>query len=290
MVKQLAFRIAKATTRRIIWRINIYLNFIGLSLIILDVENVRGLTLSRKTKVSQIELLLNKLRPVKNGWQLVRIGKSRDGSYLIPDDLNDIYKCMSAGCDKNWTFEKFLYSSYSIPSCILDSEDKRPLDLDPKHDYLAKWLGTKNGIGHITFESWIGMYSGQSDSDLILQMDIEGFEWQALANLSSDVLQKFRIMSIEFHGIQNLYNRNLFLNLYAPALEKILESFDVVHIHPNNCCGVHKFGTLEFPNIFEVTFHRRDRANGYHGYSDLPNNLDVKNVPTNPEIFIKWTE
>jgi hypothetical protein len=135
-------------------------------------------------------------------------------------------------------------------------------------------------------DSFLAEFQGSIQT---IRMDIEGFEWQALWDLSPEALARFRIMSIEFHGSQNLYNEKLFTNLYEPVINKILLSFDVVHVHPNNCCGLHKFGSLEFPNIFEVTFHRKDRATGISGFTELPNRLDVKNVPANPDIFITWS-
>ena len=283
------YKLIKAATRRVIWRLDGFLSLIGFSLVILDVENLRKLSLSRRTPGEKIEYLLKRLRPVNNGWPLVRVGKSEDGGYLIPEDLADIGRCMSAGCDKNWTFEKSLHSSYGITSSILDSEDKRPFDLDECHKYLAKWLGNKNGTYEINFDSWVKEYSTDNNSDLILQMDIEGFEWQALSDVSLEVLGRFRIMTIEFHGSQNLFNKKLFKTLYEPTINRILLAFDVVHLHPNNCCGIRKFGNLEFPNIFEVTFHRKERAIEHFGFTELPNNLDVKNVPYNPEIFINWS-
>lgn len=289
MNSSIAYKFVKAGARRVVWKFDRILSLLGYSLIILDVENVRKLSFSRRTRIEEIEILLNKLRPVNNGWPLVLVGESTDGGYLIPDDLTDIGRCMSAGCDKNWTFEKSLYSSYAIKSSILDSIEKQPPDLDAHHNYLDKWLGNKNSAEEITFDEWINAHSSSQNLDLLLQMDIEGFEWQALGGISLEALSRFRIMSIEFHGIQNLHNEKLFKSLYAPTINKILLSFDVVHIHPNNCCGLHQFGALEFPNIFEITFHRKDRATKLDGYRDLPNALDIKNIPYNPEIFIKWS-
>ena len=289
MLITITYKIAKAAVRRIIWRLDRIFSVFNLSLIILDTENVHGLSFSRKSSNEEISTILHKFRPVLNGWPLVLVGGSRDGGYLLPTDLTNIGRCMSAGCDKNWSFEKSLYDSFAITSSILDSEDKRPPDLDARHRYTPKWLGKRTTNNTISFDDWVEKFSEAENSDLILQMDIEGFEWQAITDIDEKLLERFRIMSIEFHGTQNLYNNRLLKKVYGPAIEKILARFDVVHIHPNNCCGLQKFGSLEFPNVFEVTFHRKDRTNGILGYANLPNALDIKNVEANPEIFITWS-
>jgi hypothetical protein len=281
-------KLAKAAFRRLVWWFNRILKFINLSIIILDIENVRGLSLSKRASGEEIAIVLKKFRPVLNGWPLVLVGGSKDGGYLLPADLSNIGRCMSAGCDMNWSFEKSLFSSFSITSSILDSEDKRPRDLDERHHYTPKWLGEQVDNKTITFDAWIEEFSFGTNLDLILQMDIEGFEWQAILDIDEKLLQRFRIMSIEFHGTQNFYNRRLLSKVYAPAIDKLLTYFDVVHVHPNNCCGLHKFGSIDFPNVFEVTFHRKDRTKEILGYADLPNALDVKNVESNAEIFISW--
>lgn len=259
-------------------------------MILLNVSDVRGLHLSKRTPAAEVESLLNQLRPINNGFDLLRVGDTKDGGYLVPNDLAGITRCFSAGCDLNWTFEKSLHSSFGISSSILDSEDKRPPDLGSEQSYVAKWLGRSDTDTTITLESWIITNSNDSQGDLLLQMDIEGFEWEALAEVDLDLLGRFRVISIELHSTQNLYNRKLFQRVYKPGIEKLLLLFDVVHIHPNNCCGSVKYGDLNFPNVFELTLHRKDRATGNFGYADLPSRLDVTNVPGRPDLLISWTE
>ena len=43
---------------------------------------------------------------------------------------------------------------------------------------------------------------GGTDGDLLLQMDIEGAEWLALAQVSDRVLSRFRIIVLELHGLR----------------------------------------------------------------------------------------
>ena len=92
---------------------------------------------------------------------------------------------------------------------------------------------------------------------------------------------------VEFHGIQSILNYKMFSEVYFPVISKLVENFDVVHFHPNNCCGSYEFkGAFSFPNVFEVTFHRKDRAVNNFGFRKLPHNLDAQNVLLNNDVGI----
>ena len=282
-------KFSKALVRRLIWKIDSLIGRVGYSLKILDIPSVRGIYFSRQTAPREIEILLNRLRPIQNGHDLIRIGNSQDGGYLLPYDLEGVSRCLSAGCDLNWTFEKSLYSQFRIASSIIDSIDKKPSDLSAEHEFIPKWIGKKNDFETITFESWLDSEYDSNPGDLILQMDIEGFEWQALLDIAPEKLIRFRIISIELHSTQNLRNRKLFDQIYSPVIDKLLAYFDVIHLHPNNCCGSSQYGRLNFPNIFELTLHRKERSTGQFGYAELPNKLDVRNVASKPDLVVDWS-
>ena len=50
------------------------------------------------------------------------------------------------------------------------------------------------------------------------------------------VVQRFRIIVIEFHGLDAIFVGRGYEYIHD-AFSKLLKFFDVVHIHPNNCCG-----------------------------------------------------
>ena len=71
-------------------------------------------------------------------------------------------------------------------------------------------------------------------------------------------------------------------------MKMILDDFEVVHVHPNNACGVWQYKGIEFPEVIEVTFLRRDCVKSTDGYSSLPHELDQLNSQKNPPILINW--
>ncbi len=112
---------------------------------------------------------------------------------------------------------------------------------------------------------------------MILQMDIEGAEFETLLSASSRLLAQFRIMIIEFHYLQELLNKPYF-TLSSRVFQKLLQTHSVVHIHPNNCCGSVKSRGLEIPRVAEFTFYRNDRLKEKTFRRTFPHPLDRDNT------------
>ena len=112
----------------------------------------------------------------------------------------------------------------------------------------------------------------EDEGDLILQMDIEGAEYEVLKHTSTDLLQRFRIMVIEFHHLQLLNPRMVKL------FKKILRSHHCVHLHPNNSKPLFQMRDLWVPPVMEFTFYRKDRISGQVFRSDFPHPLDRDNT------------
>ena len=61
----------------------------------------------------------------------------------------------------------------------------------------------------------------------ILKLDIEGSEYSMIEQIIKNS-SNIKILIIEFHFIKN--NKDLFMN----SVKKLLNKFDIVHIHANN--------------------------------------------------------
>ena len=68
-------------------------------------------------------------------------------------------------------------------------------------------------------------------------MDIEGSELDVLIKEDMDTLNKFVGMIIEFHWIDQIYE-NYTNKMFNAIFSKLFEKFCIVHIYPNNCCGL----------------------------------------------------
>lgn len=131
---------------------------------------------------------------------------------------------------------------------------------------------------------------GEDDSELILQMDIEGAEYQCINGTPTEVFERFRIMVIEFHDLHKLRKRK-YRKKYIEVFRKLSTSHHCVHIHPNNNCKVLIKDDMVIPSIMEFTFLRKDRSKKHIFRVDFPHPLDFDNVPKPtlvlPEIWYK---
>jgi hypothetical protein len=212
-----------------------------------------------------------------------------DGGYLVPDDLVGIRECFSPGSNLLWEFERVIAEDYQIKSYICDSISEKPSNLTELQDFTEAWVSPySDGKNLLSIQDWIEQ-KNVSENDLLLQMDIEGAEFQTLLSVPTRVLKRFRIIVLEIHFLEAVKNRWAFEHLYQPFFEKILKDFDLVHLHPNNCCGTWTLGSIEYPRILELTLHRKDRALKYSELMTSKNELDSPCVPTNHELELDFT-
>ena len=134
-------------------------------------------------------------------------------------------------------------------------------------------------------ETWI--LENKSDNEMVLQMDIEGAEYQVILDNPSEILHKFRILVIEFHGFNKLSQPHSF-DLISTTFYKILRDFKIIHVHANNCCKAVKIIGVEIPPVVEFTFVRKDRFIKSDNEIKLPHRLDQKNLSQNKEVNLPF--
>ena len=207
---------------------------------------------------------------------LIRLGPNGDGGYLVPDDLDGIEACFSPGVGDLVGFERDCLAR-GMRVFMADGSVDSPVVDDPAYSFLRKYIGALNSPDRVTLDSWVGSVLPGSQSDLLLQIDIEGSEYETFLNLSDGLLRRFRIIAGEFHLIDQLWNRPYF-SLVSKAFEKILQAHSCVHIHPNNCIGPVERDGLTIPPVMEFTFLRNDRLQREDYASRFPHAADFDNT------------
>lgn len=231
------------------------------------------------------------LKPKASPKPLIRIGSNRDGSYLLPDDLEDMTACFSPGVDNFKYFEDKVVETYGIDCHMCDySSDveklKTPL-IEGRQTFAKKWLSPDPGDDNIELAEWIGREA--PEGDLLLQIDIEGAEYRNLLSASTETLSRFRIIVLEVHSLWAIQDAAILRNVLAPFFRKLSEIFIPVHAHPNNCCGEFVIpGTeIRIPNVLELTYLRKDRGVDAPYAPQLPHPQDVtRNVSAKPPMFL----
>jgi hypothetical protein len=140
-----------------------------------------------------------------------------------------------------------------------------------------KFLGSENNEIFMTLDNWISR-NANSLQDMILQMDIEGAEYEVFLNTSSEILQRFRIIVVEFHDLEHLLSK-LGYAMISQTFKKLLQDFEIVHIHPNNIMKAKrvKYKGYEIPDVLEITFLRKNRIISKSPNLRFPHRLDRPN-------------
>lgn len=244
-------------------------------------KDVNGLGNAR---VAELKSFLHSIRPFKTNIDMVRIGCDGDGGYLVPDDLVGIQSCFSAGVGNSAAFEAHL-ATFDIPSYMADYSVERPPLENKLFHFEKKYIGAVDNTQYMTMDSWVKKYSPKVNNNLLLQMDIEGAEYEVIQDCSQRTLQLFRIMVIEFHHLAIL-TRAVGLYIVRSIFNKILTNFEVVHIHPNNYSNKISFKSYEIPVTMEFTFFRKDRISSKKPNKKFPHPFDTPNSPRYNDIVL----
>jgi hypothetical protein len=243
-----------------------------------------GYSLSRTISKEEFLYIVKALTPVNNGYSLIRVGGENDGSYLLPDDLSGISKVVSPGVGLSREFEDDLFRRVGAKAILLDPYIPDTPLLNDGDIFIQKPIGSISNPVAISLPKLIDEHLLAEELDLVLQMDIEGAEYATLLSCDLETLKLFRIIVIEYHAVTNWNDLRHFENVVLPILSNLMETHDVVHLHPNTHNGTTKLFGAVFPNFVEVTYHRKDRSKSHFGYQENPHKLDTKTSEGD-----KWT-
>lgn len=241
----------------------------------------QNIWISRATDKHQLLGFFEAVRPKKTNHHLIRIGGKSDGGYLVPDDLEAIDACFSPGVSDVADFENDL-AERGVRCFLADYSVEQPPLSNELFEFEKKYLGTTNNEIFMTLESWVRLKAPDA-KEAILQMDIEGAEYGVIFDTPLEVLANFRVLVIEFYGLDSLFNKRGF-QFIDLIFAKILKNFVCVHAHPNNCYRPVRRGEVCIPPLMEFTFLRKDRITETSDATSFPHKFDKPNMPRNEDF------
>ncbi|WP_419906985.1 FkbM family methyltransferase [Hoeflea sp.] len=244
----------------------------------------KGFLVERWVGHQAVSQLLQSLQPVTTQHPLLRLGGNADGGYLVPDDLEGISACFSPGVGDSSDFENDL-ARRDIRSFLADYSVDGPPSPNPYFNFERKFVGTTNDEATIRLGDWVEATGCSPDDDLILQMDIEGAEYEVILDVPEDVLARFRIVVVEFHDLP-LFLGKIGFRFAKAVFDKLLRHHTVVHLHPNSTTPVIDFRGFSIPAVMEFTFLRNDRIEQRSPARTFPHPLDRPNEPSSDEVVL----
>ena len=244
--------------------------------------------LTRMTPINEVKQLLELLYPINCEKCLIRIGPEKDGGYLVPDDLDGIEACFSPGVSNVSGFEKDC-ANRNIKVFLADASVNAPTETDDLFDFIPMFIGSMNNDSYLTLDKWVNSKIPDTSKELLLQMDIERAEYEVFHSLSEKTINRFRIMVIEFHDLDEIWNYPFF-KVMSRVFKKILQTHHCVHIHPNNIANKRKLNRIETVQAMEFTFYKKERINKVRYQTSFPHKLDRDTSPKEPTVVlpISW--
>lgn len=230
---------------------------------------------------------------------LQRVGDDHDGGYLMCNtSLRGAKNAFSIGingwdgwgvqlaADYGMPVEQYDCTNLKVPTCGVRGFDAymggvkynayagkckgllhfHPICVETRESTLPKTMKL------MSLEQMVAAAGMGQSKDLVLKIDPEGAEWDALDMASDQTLAQFRTIAVEFHHLDTVESRWLCSDpepgnpahaarrhpKMARILQKILRQFRIVHTHGNALFSMAAYGPYRVSPIIEVTFVRND--------------------------------
>jgi len=224
--------------------------------------------------LNNIKLFWKKIQPHDViGTNKIRIGNNKDGGYIILQDLNSIDGVISIGVGSDNSSDVYL-ARQKIKVYAFDHTINR---LPRNHKNIVFFpIGVGNCKPTKPLSELIHQVAGLKSNQLMLMMDVEGAEYEAILDCPTEILSQFKQIVIEFHGLSMVLNSSR-TNDFFSVMDKMSFTHHVVHVHANNISPCLTIGAFQMPFVMEITFARSTDYcfKPYHG--TLPTTIDKPN-------------
>ena len=237
-------------------------------------------------RVKRSLLLLQEwVRPVAVESELIRIGSTLDGGYWIPQDLVEgASGAVSIGVGQNIEAECALVHRGLKVHAWDHTIEKLPRESKGITFHQIGIRGSTFSENCLPLPEILDGSFPEGTGNLIVMLDVEGSEWESLANVATEVMERIDVLTVEMHGMGDLLNDD---SSFRHVFEIIRRTHLPVSVSANNYGAHWKFDhEIDFPDVIEVTFIRKGSTlilESHEGFID-----QVLNTEQLPLIDIRW--
>ncbi len=218
------------------------------------------------------------------GRSKIRVGGMCDGGYVMLDDLDSARAVYSLGIGGDVSFDLEM-AERGMDIFQYDHTVPGPPVQHPRFQFKKKGIAPVEDGEFTSIGAEIHRNGHAHRRDLILKIDIECAEWDALDATSDEDLDRFEQIVAELHG---------FLRLAEPewravtqrVLGRLHRTHAVTHVHANNWADFQIMAGVPVPDVLEVSYVRRDRASLTPSTTFFPTPFDVPCHPDRPDIVL----
>lgn len=213
----------------------------------------------------------------------IRIGGPGDGGYVLVDRLRPAQAVMSFGIGPSVAFDRDLaergHSLLLFDHTILVLPEEHPR-FTWFREGVAGVADPARGLSTLADHMAKLPPGGEAP---ILKMDVEGAEWEALAETPVSLLRRFEQIVVEFHDLARL-EETRFRSFAWKVLASLSSAFTLAHVHANNFGGIAIVGGFPVPETLEATYVRSDLVQTAPSGTFYPTPLDTGNCLDWPDL------
>jgi hypothetical protein len=218
------------------------------------------------------------LLQVYNFDKKIRCGSNSDGGYVFAE-LDGGYDCyISAGISNEESFSRDFIDKYNMNQYNSFGFDgtisNYPYEYTKKINFIKKNISSFNDDNNSNLSTLMNTYK-----NIFLKIDIEGGEYPWLLSVDEQLLNSFKQIVIEFHGITNDGWGCSYCDKIK-CLEKLSKTHYIIHAHGNNYGPV----VNNIPDVIELSYVNKNYFSSVPEFNTttLPTpNLDFPNAPKN---------
>lgn len=203
---------------------------------------------------SRVNRLIELIAPLPIVSELTRIGSVNDGGYFLPEhDLTNIEHLISGGIERNNEFEIEI-ANLGISGIQVDNSIERPPKIHKNLEFVNATIGDI-GSGTFSIDKYL---NSLNNYNVLVKLDIEGFERVAVAEISENQFLKIRTLVLELHDLDLVMDNEFWKSLEEMLLTIIGAGLVPCFVNPNNVTSSVILGGKSLPRNLEVTFTRRE--------------------------------
>lgn len=240
--------------------------------------------LCKETYFNQVKNLCRCKKAID--YNLVRIGGNTDGGYVMLDEFKSNYVAYSFGIGRDVSWDMKVADYGLKVHCYDHTIDRLPLD-DERLQFHQIGIGAcdypKKRI--MSINSILKQNGDEKRDNMILKIDVEGAEWDFIDSIDSCILEKFRQITMELHGLCEVLDSEKKIRV----LKKIRKTHYPVWIHANNNMQIEFGNKTECPYLLEITYARKEAYLFEDIHYNCPIEIDRPNMDNMLDIeLIGW--
>jgi len=210
----------------------------------------------------------------------IRLGPPADGGYIFVDDISPGQAIVSYGISTEYSFDAEMaergHDVYMFDHTIagINGTSNR------MYFFREGVAGRTNPAASLyTIEDHLERHRIAGDR-LILKMDVEGAEFEALNAVPDSILVRFEQIVLEVHGLHQMEDFT-YRETFCAVFRKLNRLFTLFHVHANNFDGpngLHIVSGLPVSSLLELSYVRTSTVKSFPSRTLYPTSLDYPNV------------